>query len=770
MASLSSSSRQGIINHEKESFATEYTPKEAQSRKGKVTANIEVSPQPNESEIKHLLGAIGDLSKQREILISRLEQYIHPIPDDDTTRDSFDFKDLTANDLAEVEEKRNNFTSAIRWFPRYRPEKSLLSIILPKEEQYDDGHDEEEADSQRLDMLQVFLTAYLIDGVGYHTKQEPDEASRLINGYISQIGESYGRIGGSRKMGKVLDEWGKRNQPSKIDHQELREWWEKMTNGRRVLFPVTSRDKQVRWDLRTILYDDYGFPYQYAGDLVLDSKEVHYEFDIKDGRGKSRPNYICKLHIPQRFIKLLVLADLLCKLSGPRVPVGKEGQRYSPNLAKGAVALALSFAGGWPETHIGRSLQFLDQNYYHIQYHLRVLVVERGENLKYRGYYLSDSNPKNYPRRDSDEGGVYCQRELGTFSLPDEVRLLLDQRPQLQDDKGIGIKEARISLAGVTYIETIAPMFFIVHLSEPPFSLEDSAPVGLEQWTKANMNPGRYYKGIATFQLTLCQDLDKWVEHWSRFLFEVDRGVQLKPEDILDEEQRKKLLLETKDLKQFDLYLKLLQLFRIATQWIHQSEEDIVRLSENWTSMKNNRAELMRHKAGWDRDESVISDNWKSLIDRHNSLIEGLIPEIERKTKAITNLQDALSNATSVGEAIKSGELGRYIYIFTIATIVYLPISFVVTFFSMDLVKGEFPWETTKAFIISFVTIPICTYVVLFGFWANDKRRHEGFGERWQSKWQNSKASWKKSMQDLVWQMRDGEIWNGLGKRMMNLP
>ncbi|OTB00153.1 hypothetical protein M426DRAFT_324473 [Hypoxylon sp. CI-4A] len=708
---------------------------ESQDREGKGSASTEVGSQPNdvskELEAKQLLDAIGNLNKRQEILISHLERYFNPKQDERPVEDSFGFEDLTAEELFEIEKHRKRFTDAIYWWPRY-------------EERVQDSEDEckvddEEANPQRLDVFRIFLAAYLSTGVRYRPdeepKEEPNELQTLIDRYVGQIDKAYENKGFLFEKHTTLDRWGERTfantmvrdeELAKFEtaQHEATERWKAETEGGRTL---TSLAPSFKWDVRTILYNYHGLPYE-ADMKGIGGTKVFHKVQIKDGRGEIYPNHIYKLHVRARFIPIIVLADLLCKISGFQIPSTERGQRCIPSLAKASAAFALSFIGGWSEIPTGLSLQFVDQEYYHIQYHMRILEVENEARLDARGYNVSNHiDPGNRHQYLSKDGGVYCERELGLFSQPNKR----SRRSKTKYGDGyyeeISIIEARVSLAGITNITTMAPIFVIVQLLEHPVLLDDSAPLDARDWIKASMKPGRYYKGVATFQLILYQSLNKWAERWSRFLSEVDRGIQLKATDILDEKQRRRLLWENKDMKQFDLYLKLLQLFRIATQWILQSEADIARLSEDWAAAGDRRAVLMRSRSGWDRDESVIAENWKSLARRQKLLVEGLLNEIERKTKAITSLQDALSNATSVSEAIKSGELGRYIYIFTIATIVYLPISFVATFFSMDLVKGEFPWETTRSFIISFVTIPIGTYVLLFGFWANDKRRHEGF-------------------------------------------
>ncbi|KAK0645440.1 hypothetical protein B0T16DRAFT_457473 [Cercophora newfieldiana] len=75
------------------------------------------------------------------------------------------------------------------------------------------------------------------------------------------------------------------------------------------------------------------------------------------------------------------------------------------------------------------------------------------------------------------------------------------------------------------------------------------------------------------------------------------------------------------------------------------------------------------------------------------------------------SLRDGLFNATAVSEATKSTQLNHYHLVFTVATVVYLPLSFIVAPFALELFDWKDPRQETW-FIITIILVAGMTYFV----------------------------------------------------------
>lgn len=80
-----------------------------------------------------------------------------------------------------------------------------------------------------------------------------------------------------------------------------------------------------------------------------------------------------------------------------------------------------------------------------------------------------------------------------------------------------------------------------------------------------------------------------------------------------------------------------------------------------------------------------------------------------------------LFNATSLREATKGIELNRAVYVFTVVTVIYTPISFLATFFALPFLNnagddGKTAASIPGGFKTSFIVIPLVTYVASLAF------------------------------------------------------
>ncbi|PVH71384.1 hypothetical protein DL98DRAFT_371537, partial [Cadophora sp. DSE1049] len=125
------------------------------------------------------------------------------------------------------------------------------------------------------------------------------------------------------------------------------------------------------------------------------------------------------------------------------------------------------------------------------------------------------------------------------------------------------------------------------------------------------------------------------------------------------------LMFDNNSLSRSELffYFTTLQLLRISSEWIRGGMEDLKSLAE---------------ASAWYYKGLPDSDGPKRSHDDPTSLNVSRVLEQnwKNKTEEVKSLRDGLFNATAVREASRRSTLNHYILVFTVVTIVYLPLSF----------------------------------------------------------------------------------------------
>jgi hypothetical protein len=148
-------------------------------------------------------------------------------------------------------------------------------------------------------------------------------------------------------------------------------------------------------------------------------------------------------------------------------------------------------------------------------------------------------------------------------------------------------------------------------------------------------------------------------------------------------------------------YLAILQLLRIFTVWIAETDGDFDTLCSRLLSLICFVLES-RDPLGTLKTRNLIRKNFEILAGEKKRLVGQLLERVKSKVSEIESLRDGVSrpgyflftlnltmcvqifNATNLREAamsrqqaVKSSEMNSYLFIFTVMTIFYLPLSFV---------------------------------------------------------------------------------------------
>ncbi|KAK2034148.1 hypothetical protein LX32DRAFT_724632 [Colletotrichum zoysiae] len=209
-------------------------------------------------------------------------------------------------------------------------------------------------------------------------------------------------------------------------------------------------------------------------------------------------------------------------------------------------------------------------------------------------------------------------------------------------------------------------------------------------------HPSRLLTGITAFQVRMYWATDSWATGWKETLDKLSAAVSVTPESIEGEKQLEGLMYDP-DLKRTRTYFKVLQILRIFSDIIETANVDFESFSDECSTKSY---ESIRDGCFWRsaEEELVLNHNWAVVKAFHKERTKKLLLQTSAMSREIESLRDGLFNAQSVKEAQKSRELNKIMMVFTVVTIVFLPPSFVATFFGVDVFHSASDGQTRKIF------------------------------------------------------------------------
>ncbi|KAK4200949.1 hypothetical protein QBC40DRAFT_306385 [Triangularia verruculosa] len=230
--------------------------------------------------------------------------------------------------------------------------------------------------------------------------------------------------------------------------------------------------------------------------------------------------------------------------------------------------------------------------------------------------------------------------------------------------------------------------------------------------------------GYHLLQSSIHRLLMFWETEWGHCLDALESNVNTSLRDILDDEASSRLMFDT-SFERSRVYFKTLQMLRIFADAIRETGRDLQELDPEKLIQGNFR------RAGYDvhyfmrqepLEDKALWNNWKILLKSQQRAEEKLLRRITEKTEEITSLRDGLFNATSLREASRSTTMNRYVIVFTIMTVLYLPPSFTSALFGTPLFEAESQEETVERFKTSTIIVCVITYVLAISLiWLADK-------------------------------------------------
>ncbi|KAH7028767.1 cora-like Mg2+ transporter protein-domain-containing protein [Microdochium trichocladiopsis] len=299
--------------------------------------------------------------------------------------------------------------------------------------------------------------------------------------------------------------------------------------------------------------------------------------------------------------------------------------------------------------------------------------------------------------------GVRCVRERTAFQ-------------GFYDDQTLHLAERRYSTAlSMLPLQQPSGHFSLVSIidvsvAEDPDLVWGMAP-GYERvydrrsapWERYGLHPAGLYSGVSALQLQVCSFLESWGRDWNRTIDAIDSKVSV---------QLRRLVLKTKSDASV-LYFKVLQLLGIFSDAVSEVEgalEALERACRNPEVFLGNAFhKTYPHTTATMR---VLDQNWSVAKALHKDLAGRVQERLDRSKHEVLGLRDGLFNVQSVVEAQKSFELNKYLFVFTVVTIVYLPPTFVASFFGMEIFNADTVPETQTFFWTLIKWFCAVTYVL----------------------------------------------------------
>ncbi|KAF5970889.1 hypothetical protein FCOIX_10112 [Fusarium coicis] len=193
------------------------------------------------------------------------------------------------------------------------------------------------------------------------------------------------------------------------------------------------------------------------------------------------------------------------------------------------------------------------------------------------------------------------------------------------------------------------------------------------------------------------------MDAWGKTLDIIDELVYIKLGDLDNVKRVEELMFDSSFDRSRD-YFVALQILRIIDEWLDEVRSTIQDMSKSPT---------------FEEVEGYFSTTI-GYVNDHATTVQYRVRD---KREEIISLRDGLFNATSLRGSTKAMALNQAIYVFTVVTVLFTPVSFLAltkkTFWALPFLNN--PAEGTDvvpvpaAFRNSFIIMPILTYALVIG-------------------------------------------------------
>ncbi|KAG8667835.1 hypothetical protein FPOAC2_13037 [Fusarium poae] len=245
-------------------------------------------------------------------------------------------------------------------------------------------------------------------------------------------------------------------------------------------------------------------------------------------------------------------------------------------------------------------------------------------------------------------------------------------------------------------------------------------------WKRYGILPAGLYTGISMFQLQICSFIESWEQDWHATIDQIDSTISISPDVLEDFERLKALMMSNLSDSSVSYFkvLKILGIFATSVKSAPAYLEELIPWVRNPFVEDVWFEKTYPHTAS---SKAILKFNWDIVKTRQKEAADKILKRLERTTNEVQGLMDGVFNIQSIQEAQKSRTLNKYLFVFTLVTIIFLPPSLVATFFGTDIFNSSTNDKTEKKFWASVVAVSVVTYILagmgLFGSGSQPERR-----------------------------------------------
>ncbi|KAF5606672.1 regulatory alcR [Fusarium subglutinans] len=177
----------------------------------------------------------------------------------------------------------------------------------------------------------------------------------------------------------------------------------------------------------------------------------------------------------------------------------------------------------------------------------------------------------------------------------------------------------------------------------------------------------------------------------------------------LDELKNVEELMFDNSFKRSKDYFVALQTLRIIDEWLDEVQSTVEDMFKD---------PVLLQASMWE-DKNRSDRSFEVAIRYVNELTNATKSRVQKKHEEINSLRDGLFNATSLRESTKAMALNQAIYVFTVVTVLFTPVSFLATFWALPFLNnpaaGSDMVPEPSAFRNSFIIMPLLTYALVIG-------------------------------------------------------
>ncbi|KAI0817959.1 hypothetical protein GGR55DRAFT_49829 [Xylaria sp. FL0064] len=188
--------------------------------------------------------------------------------------------------------------------------------------------------------------------------------------------------------------------------------------------------------------------------------------------------------------------------------------------------------------------------------------------------------------------------------------------------------------------------------------------------------PAGLLTGISMFQVQICVFIDSWEQDWTCTIGHIDKMVSLNLNVLENDDHLRNLVLGNNNDNSV-LYFKVLQLLNGFSDMARAAPSYLDTLRRNVPSQENSEFWFLESYPHTEKTRIIIKHNWEIVAKRQRDASDRILKKLERTSNEVKALQSGLLNVQSITEARKSRILNKYLMVFIIVTIIFLPPTFV---------------------------------------------------------------------------------------------